>query len=183
MKKSNLITISILLLILVGAGFVAYKVSHTGENAENSEAAKSLASVDAEKTTYTDLSGNPVDLGQYAGKVRVVNSWATWCPFCVQELKDFSKLATEMGDKVVVLAINRKEPIEKVKAYKHKLGDAEGIVFIQDEKDYFYESIGAFSMPETIFYDETGNIVFHKRGFMDLDEMRKHTEAALNNTK
>ena len=52
-------------------------------------------------------------------------------------------------------------------------------MFILDAADHLYGQIGGFSMPETIFYDTEGNVVVHKRGFMDLNEMRTHTEKAL----
>ena len=95
-------------------------------------------------------------------------------------MNDFETLAKEYADQdVVVIAINRKEPMERAKAFLKSVGDFEAIKFAVDLTDAYYTSIGGFSMPETVFYDAEGNTVFHKRGFMDLDEMRKHTQAAL----
>jgi len=43
-----------------------------------------------------------------------------------------------------------------------------------------YKSIGGFSMPETIFVNSNGEIVVHKRGPMELGEMREYTNKIVN---
>jgi hypothetical protein len=35
-------------------------------------------------------------------------------------------------------------------------------------------------MPETLFYDTQGNIVFHQRGRMTYEEMKTQTESVVN---
>lgn len=119
-----------------------------------------------------DYNGNRVALGDFQGKPIIVNSWAVWCPFCVKELEDFAKLQQEFGDKIVIIAIDRAEPLSKVKQYTDDLGVTDNLVFLLDPKDSFYRSIGGFSMPETIFVDGKGNIILHKRGPMTIDEMK-----------
>lgn len=178
MNKSGLITIIILAIILVGAAF--YAASRVSlDNKNNSEAAHALGTSDDDQIRFTDLDGNPISLSDYDGTVRVVNSWASWCPFCVNELPDFAELAREYSDDdVVVIAINRKESAMTARAFIDSVGGLEDIIFVQDLADVFYKRIGGFSMPETVFYDADGDIVFHKRGFMTLEEMRMHTEDA-----
>lgn len=41
------------------------------------------------------LSGEPIKLSSYAGKVLVVNLWATWCGPCRQEIPELVKLYKE----------------------------------------------------------------------------------------
>lgn len=177
MQKSSVITLLILALIIAVVGFIAFSPSKTNNDALT-EAGRALSGLNDQG--FTDLNGNPVSLEQFQGQVRVVNSWASWCPFCVQELPDFEELAEEYAaDEVVVIAINRKETIQRATGFLSTLGDLDTMLFVQDPADNFYQSIGGFSMPETIFYDRSGNVVVHKRGFMSLEEMRTHTEAAL----
>lgn len=174
MKKSSIFTLIILTGILIVAGYFAWKSIHPSENPTNSEAARSLTA-DGDSIVYSDLEGNQVHLEKYAGKVRVVNSWATWCPFCANELKDFNELAAQYSsDEVVVIAINRKEPVGKVKAYLSQLGTFDNLIFVQDKNDSFYKSIAGFAMPETVFYNTDGTVFLHKRGFMNLTEMQRH---------
>ena len=60
----------------------------------------SPASVAQEKTaapqlTVKDLNGRIVRLGDYHGKVVLINFWATWCPPCRAEMPDLIKLQRE----------------------------------------------------------------------------------------
>jgi len=129
--------------------------------------------------SLVDYRGNAVSLEEFRGRPLVLNSWAVWCPFCRKELPDFAKLQKEFGDQVVVIAIDRQEPLEKAKSYTDELGISEDMLFLLDRPDSFYKSIGGFSMPETIFVNGDGEIVVHKRGPMELDEMREHVNKIL----
>lgn len=45
--------------------------------------------------------GQAAPLSQWAGKVRVVNFWATWCPPCREEMPEFSRVQQKLADKGV----------------------------------------------------------------------------------
>ena len=93
-------------------------------------------------------------------------------------------LAGEYKDKeVVVIAVNRKEPKEVAVQFLSSIKTFEHIVFAIDETDSFYKSISGFSMPETVMYDTRGTIIVHKRGSMDLIEMKKHLDELLATEK
>ena len=118
-------------------------------------------------------------MSDFRGKAVVVNAWASWCPFCAEELVDFAALQEEFGDKIAVIAIDRAEPLETTKNFSDKNGVTDKMIFLLDPGDSFYQSIGGFSMPETIFVDKDGLIRDHKRGPMKLEEMRRRTETIL----
>lgn len=120
----------------------------------------------------SDYDGNKTTLADFAGKPLVLNSWATWCPFCRQELPDFARLQEELGDTAVVIAIDRAERVAQAKGYTDDFDITSKMTFLMDFDDAFYRNIGGFSMPETLFVDSSGAIVFHKRGPMTLEEMR-----------
>jgi thiol-disulfide isomerase/thioredoxin len=44
-----------------------------------------------------DLQGRALRLGDYKGKVVLVNFWATWCPPCRAEIPDLIKMQREYG--------------------------------------------------------------------------------------
>lgn len=116
---------------------------------------------------------------QSTSTIVLMNAWASWCPYCKDEFADFAKLQKELGERVRIVAINRAEPDETAKSYANALG-LEGIQFVLDPSDSFYQAIGGFSMPETVFVDHDGVIRDHRRGPMDFEEMRKRVENLLN---
>ena len=106
----------------------------------------------------------------------VANAWASWCPFCVDELPDFAALQKEFGDDLAVVAINRRETLDVARGYTDENGISNDLIYLLDPSDSFYESIGGFSMPETLFITPEGRIHFHKRGPMNLSEMRSRVQ-------
>jgi peroxiredoxin len=57
--------------------------------------------------TLTDLEGHSVSLESLRGKVVMLNFWATWCPYCVDDLPVVEQLQREFRNQgLVVLAIN-----------------------------------------------------------------------------
>ena len=128
--------------------------------------------------TFVDYDGNTVALADFSGKPLVINSWASWCPFCVKELPDFALLQKKFPE-MVVIAVDRRESLNTAKSYTDDIGITDDLVFLLDNSDSFYRSIGGFTMPETIFVDKDGIIQIHKRGIMSLDEMERNAEKIL----
>lgn len=179
-KTAVIVTVIVLAVIII-AGFFLFR----GGGPEVSDLAQDLPeglpNLGALPSfSLRDYEGSIVDSADFADKVLVVNSWATWCPFCVDELPDFVAAQEEFGDEVVIISIGRAESLEKSKGFTDDLGVTNGLVFLLDPDDSFYSSIGAFSMPETVFVDKEGNIRIHKRGPMSLDEIREKTQATLD---
>ncbi|MFQ5540842.1 MAG: TlpA family protein disulfide reductase [Candidatus Paceibacteria bacterium] len=166
----TLIGIFILIALIVLGGFFISR------NGAPSAAADTLPTV-----SLQDAAGNTTAIQEFqdGDRVLVINSWATWCPFCVQELPDFAALQEEFADDILVIAVNRRESVERSVSYLSDLGVERDLTYLYDASDGWYRAIGGFSMPETLFVSAGGEIVVHKRGFMALDEMRDHVETAL----
>lgn len=173
MKK---VSIAIGILAALAAGGLI--ISRTGDH-QNMVPADKTATQKAPDFRLQDYNDKTVSLADFAGKPVVVNSWAAWCPFCREELKDFAAVRREFGDRVAIIAIDRAEPLATAKRYSDELGVTDDLIFLLDPSDSFYQSIGGFSMPETIFVDAEGRIVFHKRGPMKIDEIRERIRQIL----
>lgn len=171
------------IIIVVALGWLV--LSRTGRQQNTSPAITATP----EKTPATsekapdfhlqDYSGKTMNLADFAGKPLVINLWASWCPFCRQELLDFVTAQKEFGDKVVIIAIDRAESLGVAKGYTDQQGTTGELIFLLDPSDSFYQSIGGFFMPETIFIDKDGNIIDHKRGPMDINEIRERVKKIL----
>jgi len=130
--------------------------------------------------SFTSFKGGNVSLSQYKGTPLIVNSWAVWCPFCKNELKDFAILQEELGDSALVIVINRGESLSKQIDFLNSVELIDKLLYLQDPEDSFYKVIGGFAMPETLFVGADGAIVGHKRGVIDINEMRDLVGKILN---
>jgi thiol-disulfide isomerase/thioredoxin len=119
-----------------------------------------------------DYDMNIVRLSDFQGQPKIINSWAVWCPFCVEELKAFAEVQKELGDQVSIIAIDRAESLKLTKRYTDDLGVTNDLIFLLDPKDSFYKAIGGFSMPETIFVDGDNKILEHKRGPLTAEQLK-----------
>jgi thiol-disulfide isomerase/thioredoxin len=172
MNKTAILTLVVMLAVLLCAAGATYYIYTSRGDDKNSDAQRTLSSLEGD--AFTNLDGQQMALGEYEGKVRVVNSWASWSPFSAQELRDLEALAKAYADKgVVVIAINRNEPKEQAQHYLSTLGTFSHLHIVLDTKDAYFTSVEGYAMPETLFYDSRGNVHYHKRGNMTKEEMEK----------
>lgn len=83
---------------------------------ERAGTAASMAALETlPKFTLTDLSGKPLTADQAAGRVVMVEFWATWCPPCRSTLEWLGELKKKYGDNVAILALAVESPEDKVR--------------------------------------------------------------------
>ncbi len=171
------------ILVLVGAGCSNAPIKTPGSPSTTGDTSATQGTGrQAPAFALEDYDGNTVSLSDFEVKHIIINSWAAWCPFCREELPDLATIQEEFEDEdLVVIAVDRQETRKTAKAYSDELGVTGRIVLLVDPTDSFYRSIAGFSMPETIFVEPDGEIQFHKRGVMKIDELRNRTETLLAN--
>lgn len=183
MKKSYIFTIIIITAVIVSWSVISRtgqvpRTAPSGNMAAPTEQATQLEK--APNFSLQDYNGKTVNLADFASKPLVINSWAAWCPFCRKELVDFAATQKEFGNNVAIIAIDRAESRETAKKYTDELGLTNSMIFLLDPLDSFYQSIGGFSMPETIFVDRDGNITERKRGPMEINEIRQKIQKLIS---
>lgn len=76
------------------------------------------ASRPAPELDLADLDGRRHRLPAFADRVVLLNFWATWCEPCRAEMPSLESLALrEIGNGLVVLAVNYKEGAEKIRGF------------------------------------------------------------------
>lgn len=107
MLKKTLIAASLLIILFSFSLAVRhFSVTSTGKNSHSSINTAPLFAAN-----LTDIQGIKQDLGQYQGKIIVLNFWATWCPPCREEMPELSQLHQAFQNKnVVVLGVAIDDP-------------------------------------------------------------------------
>lgn len=109
---NKVLAIIIGILIVGGVGWLVIS-NHTAPDESGRQAQFEKAPI----FSLQDYSSKTVNFTDFADKPMVINSWATWCPFCKKELPDFVATQKEFGDKVVIIAIDRAESLAIAKGY------------------------------------------------------------------
>ncbi|GIV85594.1 MAG: hypothetical protein KatS3mg052_2601 [Candidatus Roseilinea sp.] len=120
--------------------------------------------------TLLDLDGQPVRLSQFRGQVVVLNFWASWCPACRAEARDFGDFAQRYrGRGLVVVGVNLREDAATARAFAEANGmdypllrDADGAV------SRMYDVVG---IPTTIFIDAAGGMRARHVGVLNADQL------------
>lgn len=90
--KEKIKLIIVLLLIIVVAVFFIFKSKTKMETS-----VKENTDVKVPNLVLYDQYGKEHNLEEYKGKVIIVNFWATWCGYCVEEIPAFEKVYKEFG--------------------------------------------------------------------------------------
>jgi thiol-disulfide isomerase/thioredoxin len=116
--------------------------------------------------TLPDAKGQEQAIGQWKGKVLVVNFWATWCAPCREEMPEFVKAQRELGEKglqFVGIAIDQPDKVQEFAAeiglnYPTLIG---GYGAIELSKT-LGNRLGA--LPFTIIVDRSGRVAHTQLG-------------------
>lgn len=115
--------------------------------------------------TLQDLEQNKITLSNYRGKQPVLLFlWATWCPFCLEELKTLNIKYKELArDGIELLAIDIGEPLHKVEKFIKKQALVFKVILDEDRASAFaYNIVG---VPTFILINKKGEIVFQNHYF------------------
>jgi thiol-disulfide isomerase/thioredoxin len=133
----------------------------------------------------SDMDGVRHRLSDFRGKVVYVNFWATWCTPCIIELPDIQRLQEQHPDDLVVIAVNRSEPLDRARSFLNNLPHPDGgnglsfPVNALDPDDSLYSRYGRFGMPVSVFIDPDGVVTRIYNGIIPLDLMQEAVNEAL----
>lgn len=134
----------------------------------------------AQDFEISDFDGNRYRLSDLRGKVVFVNFWATWCGPCQFELPDIATFQSEHPDDLVVLLVNRREPVENAKSYLDEVDSTADWVKGVDPTDALYDKYRALQMPSSYFIDPDGVVAATGIGEISLEQMETAYQRALD---
>lgn len=119
---------------------------------------------------FRDLPGNRLTLAEHAGKVVLLNLWATWCPPCRAEMPALDRLAGEMeGPEFEVIALSSdRGGIERVETFFREIG-IEHLEVMQDPAGEVNREAGVMGLPVTLILDREGREIARMIGAAEWD--------------
>ena len=124
-----------------------------------------------------DIDGEEFNLEDVIGEKPVVlNFWASWCPPCIYEMPELTKLKKQFADRPFeILALNVGEKKYRVRKFV-KLINFDLPVLLDTPKDIF-NAWGIKTLPTSFLIDAEGNIRYRVRGNPDWED--KNTIAVI----
>ena len=130
---------------------------------------------------YIDVNGTAYTTKSLAGKVVIVNFWATWCKPCLKEIPDLSKVYEKYKAKgLVMLGIMTDDP------------DHNQLLNFQSDNEMTYPVVRANSdillsysypgaLPTTFVYDRNGKQVYSHVGPLRVEQLDRLLEPLIAN--
>jgi thiol-disulfide isomerase/thioredoxin len=196
MKKSSWILTAIALVAALG--LVVQRTQRSAAGTRHSDTAAPVAKLSTEgmkpapELVLKGLDDKEGSLKQYAGKVVLVNFWATWCAPCLEEIPWLIDLQQRYGEKgFVVLGVSMDdEGKEKVKPFvETQRFDVKGqklgmnypiLVGTSDAADKFLGGIGGIvGLPTSVLVSRDGKRVKTTIGPVDPDKLERDIQGLL----
>jgi len=106
--------------------------------------------------TLTADNGRQVSMPHFAGKLLVLNFWASWCAPCIEETPSLSRLAERYAGKgVVVLGVAVDQNDASYRAFLAKYKPS----FLTVRERKLHEEFGTFMYPETYIIGADGKVL------------------------
>jgi DsbE subfamily thiol:disulfide oxidoreductase len=116
-----------------------------------------------------------VSLAQFAGKVVVLNFWATWCGPCREEMPELQRFHQQKDADVVLLGIDIKEDKDTIIQFMKRAGYSYPVV-----RDTFAQAADTYqirAIPTTYVLDKQGIIRYKKVGPVTAAELKQVTDS------
>lgn len=102
-----------------------------------------------------------LDPAQFAGKVTLVNVWASWCGPCRQEHPFLMQLAKD--ERLTVVGLNYKDRSENARRFLGDLGNPYDAIGVDDSGRAAIDW-GVYGVPETFLVGKDGKIAWKQVG-------------------
>src|SRR6267378_6417636 len=162
----------LLLLVLAGAETAAENGAVSGERPRLGEFIPSSPPVPAPTISLVDLAGNTVSLSEFAGRLVLINLWATWCEPCLREMPSLERLQSRLGDRIAVIAVSEDRGGSKVvEPFIAKLG-LQSVKTYVDPKSDVGHAFEVRGLPTSFLIDRDGRVLGRVEGGAEWDSSK-----------
>ena len=172
--KNTLILIIVILVIGVITAVLTYPFGDSGSSVDLGPVDSKIFAERGQPApdfVLLDYNDEQKTLSDFSGKHIVLNFWATWCPFCVDEMPDFQRVQDETKSRgVEFIGVNRGESANKAQEFSDDLNI--NYTLLVNRSDNVARAYNVRAMPTTYFIDNTGVVVEMYLGPLD-EEMLK----------
>jgi thiol-disulfide isomerase/thioredoxin len=173
--KQRVVVLSLLLVAALTAGSL-----YAWQRAEAKESEKKAVDL-----TLKDLEGKKVSLKDLRGKVVVVDVWATWCHYCVEEIPDLIAMqkAAEKEKtplQIIGISVDRDKDAVKPFAKEHKIN----YPILYSEEKALKKAFGdVYGLPTKFILNDKGVVVDKIIGALPAKKMQERIEKHLPKKK
>ena len=159
----------VLLLVLAGAETAVENGAVPLERPRLGEFIPSSPPVPAPTISLVDLAGNTVSLSEFAGRLVLINLWATWCEPCLREMPSLERMQSRLGDKITVVAISEDRGGSKtVEPFINKL-ELKSFKIYLDPKSDAGRAFKVAGLPTSFLIDREGRVLGRVDGAAEWD--------------
>ena len=122
------------------------------------------------ETIFTDERGTKLTLGDFKGKIVLLNFWATWCGPCVREMPSLKRLHNHLkGPDFTVIALSEDRiGWSRIRSFRDKL-NLHDMPLYHDVNSKMMFATKARGLPTTLLIDREGNELGRLVGLAEWD--------------